>query len=152
MGTTVEFYSADPEEFTALFSSTDEERFFDKLKNFPVADFSFHLHLPHDLDRLCQSLLKQHLPVPSIFRNLFVKQLWYDGISESLVLISDTFATIVASLDDTQIEKIAQDWSADFDDKRPVKETDAYQWLIQLRKVAQDAVDRKKSLILHLVG
>jgi hypothetical protein len=49
-----------------------------------MADFSIHLLIPHDMDRLCQSMIKQNLAVPPIFRNLLIKQLWDDGISESI--------------------------------------------------------------------
>ena len=152
MGTTIEFYSADPQEFIPLFSSEDEQTFVDKLKTYPIADFSFHLFLPDDMDRLCQSLLKQHLPVPPVFRNLLVEQLWYNGTSESLTLVSDSFASVMARLSDAEIEKVAMDWSTEFNYSEPLQKTPAYQALVQLRKVAKDAVTQKNALILHLLS
>ena len=151
MGTTIEFYAADPQEFIPLFSSEDEQTFIDKLKTFLMADFSFHLLLPDDMDRLCQSLIRQHLPVPPVFRNLLVEQLWYDGTSESLTLVSDSFANGVAGLSDAEIEKVAMDWSTKFNYNELLQKTPAYQALVQLRKVAQDVVTQKKALILHLL-
>ena len=150
MGATIEFYSAEPQEFITLFSLEDEQLFVDKLKTYPMADFSFHLSTK-DLDRLCQSLIRQRLSVPPVFRNLLVEQLWYDGISESLTLVSDSFAVVVAELSDTEIEKVAADWSIEFNYKESLHKTPAYQALVQLRKVARDAVAQKKSLILHLL-
>lgn len=151
MGTTIEFYSADPQEFSTLFSLQDEQAFFDKLKTYPVADFSFHLLIPDDMDRLCQSLMKQNLPVPPIFRTLLIKQLWYDSISESLTLVSESFVVVFAGLSDAEIEKVAMDWSVEFNYKEPLHKTPAYQALVQLQKVAQDVVAKKRSLILHLL-
>jgi hypothetical protein len=152
LGTTIEFYSADPQGFIPLFSSEDEQTFVDKLKTYPMADFSFHLLLPDDMNRLCQSLLRQHLPVPPVFRNLLVEQLWYDGTSESLTLVSDSFASVVAGLSDAEIEKVAIDWSTEFNYNEPLQKTPAYQALVQLRKVAQEALTQKNALILHLLS
>src|SRR5215467_13510396 len=111
LGTTIGFYSADPQEFNTLFSMEDDQAFFDKLKIYPVADFSFHLLIPDDLDRLCKSIIKQDLAVPPIFRDLLTEQLWFDGHSESLTLVSDNFASVCAGLHETEIEAIASDWS-----------------------------------------
>jgi hypothetical protein len=152
LGTTIEFYSADPQEFITLFSSQDEQAFFDKLKTYPVADFSFHPLIPYDMDRLCQSMRKQQLSVPPIFRNLLIKQVWDDGISESLTVIADSFTFVCAGLSETKIEEIAIDWSVEFSYKEPLHQTPAYKALVQLRKVAQDAVAQKRSLILHLLS
>lgn len=150
MGTTIEFYSADPQEFITLFSSEDEQTFVDKLKTYPMADFSFHLRT-EDMDRLCQSLIRQRFSVPPVFRDLLVEQLWYDGVSESLTIVSDNFVVVVAGLNDTEIEEVAMEWSTEFNYKEPLHNTPAYQALIQLRKVARDGVAQKKSLILHLL-
>ena len=153
MGTTIEFYSARPQEFVPLFSSSENgQTFVGKLKTYPVANFSFHLLLPDDMDRLCQSLIRQHLPVPPVFRNLLVEQLWYDGTSESLTLVSDGFAGVVARLSDAEIDEVAMDWSTEFNYNEPLQKTPAYQALVQLRRVAQDAVTHKTALILHLLA
>ena len=109
MGKTVEIYSADPSELVDLFSLDDEQIFFDRLKDYPVADFSLHLFIPEDMDRLCQSLRKRQFPVPPTFRDILVKQLWYDGVSESLTLISDGFVSILAGLGDLEVESVALD-------------------------------------------
>lgn len=135
-----------------LFSSEDEQTFFDKLKTHPVADFSFHLLIPEDMDRLCLTLHKYHEVIPGRFRDLFVKQIWFDGTSESLTVITRDFAYISARLSDAEIVQIAQDWSIPFNYNEPLYSTPAYQALIDLRKVSQDAVNEEKSLILHLLG
>jgi len=122
------------------------------LKTYPVANFSLHLLIPEDLDRLCQSLRKQNLPVPPIFRGLLVDQVWYDGISESLTVVAESFALAVAGLCDATLEHIALDWSAAFHYQEPLHQTPAYQALMRLRTVAQDAIAQKKALLLHLVG
>lgn len=84
MGMTVEFYSADPQTFVALFAADlasegeDVDAFFEQLKAYPVADFSLHLQT-EDLDSLCQSLRKQDSGLPSVFREVLVEQIWEDG-------------------------------------------------------------------------
>lgn len=153
MGTTIEFYSAYPKEFIALFSSQDEDMFFETLKTYPVADFSFHLFLPDDMDRFCQALIQHNHLIPPTFRNLFVEQIWYDGLSESLTVISDTFAIVFAGLSDIEIEHVARESSKPFHYQEPLHETPTYQALLQLRSVIQDVTTNQgRSLILHLVG
>ena len=152
MGITIAFYSALPYEFITLFASEDEEQFFREVKRYPVADFSFHLLFPEDLDRLCQILRSHHFPVPTIFRELLVTQVWYDGDSESLTIIADSFPQAIASLNDTLLELVAQEWSLPFHYQEPLHQTPAYQALLQLRAVSQDVVTQKKALLLHLLG
>lgn len=151
VGITIEFYSAFPDECIALFASEDEEQFFSEVKRYLVADFSFHLHIPEDVDRLRQILHQYHCPVPTTFRELLVTQVWYDGTSESLTIVADSFPQTIASLDDTLIGQIAQDWSRPFHYQEPLQQTPAYQALLQLRAVSRDVVTQKKALLLHLL-
>jgi hypothetical protein len=159
MGMTVEFYSADPQALVALFGADlaleeeEEDTFFEQLKAYPVADFSLHLQM-EDLDRLCQSLSKQHSLIPPVFRDSLIEQVWDDGpvITESLTLLSGHFAMTVAELSENAIENAARDWTAPFSLQEPLQQTPAYQALWQLQEVARDAVARKQSLVLHLAG
>ncbi len=159
MGMTVEFYSADPQALVAIFAADvaseeeNEDSFFEQLKAYPVADFSLHLQM-EDLDRLCQSLSKQHSLIPPDFRGILIEQVWDDGpvITESLTLLSDHFTMMVAELSESAMENAARDWVAPFSLQEPLQQTPAYQALWQLQEVARDAVARKQSLILHLAG
>lgn len=149
----------EPQELVALFAADlamneeDEDTFFEQLKAYPVADFSLHLQM-EDLDRLCQSLSKQQPLIPSLFRDILVEQIWDDGpvITESLTLLSDHFAMMVAELSERVMENAVQDWTALFSLQEPLQQTPAYQALWQLQEVARDAVARQRSLILHLAG
>ncbi len=160
MGLTTEFYSADPQQLVALFvadlASEDDngEAFFEQVKAYPVADFSFHLQIPEDLDSLCQSLRKQNPLIPSVFRDLLVEQIWDDGpaITESLTVLADHFALMIAELNEHEMESAARDWAATYPYQEPLRQTPAYRALWQLQEVARDAVDRKRPLILHLAG
>ncbi len=156
MGITVEFYSAHPQELKALFSAEvneeDDQVFFEKLRDYPVADFSLHLLIPDDLDRLCQILVNHHIHISPVFRDLLQEQVWYDGESESLTIIADDFVKALAGLNETELENIARDWSVPFQYQEPLHKNPAYQALVQLQKVAQDVVASHKSLILHLLG
>jgi hypothetical protein len=122
------------------------------LEHYPVADFSFHLYIPEDMDLLCQAMRKNSLSVPRFFRELLVKQLWYDGSSESLTLIAENFALAYMEMDDNTLENIARDWAAEFSYREPLYQTPAYKALSALRMVAKDTVTHNKSLILHLLG
>ena len=68
---TIEFYSAELQEFLTLFLALNEngdvDGFFEKLENYPKADFSFHIRIPEDMDRLCQALRLQNDMIPSTF-------------------------------------------------------------------------------------
>ena len=153
---TIEFYAAHPQELVALYArqNIDGDAFFEQLATYPVADFSFHLWIPEDLDSLCQALHKQNTEVPLVFRELLVEQLWYDGSSESLTLLSERFAIALAALSENQAEQTALDWAAtpDYSYIEPLQQTPAYQAFLQLRKVARVAVEQKKSLLLYLLG
>lgn len=151
MSVTVEFYAANPQELVTVFSLQDEQEFFERLKTYTVADFSFHLILPDDLDRLCQALAQQQIPAPSLFRDFLTKQLWYDGSSESLTLLSDAFVDILARLDDVAVKNVASEWSIPFHYQAPLETTPAYQALLQLRTVAQETIAQKQAVILHLL-
>ena len=154
MGTTMEFYSADPQQLTALFEGgvKNGAEFFQQLHAYPMADFSLHLVLPDDLDSLCQSLNRHSQMVPRTFRDLLVRQLWRDGRAESLTLLSDRFAFALATMGQSEIEQAALDWSATFLYDEPPEDTPAYRAMHALREVAGDAATQKRSLILHLLG
>ncbi len=156
MGMTIEFYSAEPQEFQALFLERNEvgdvDSFFEKLENYPKADFSFHLHIPEDMDSLCQVLKLQNGLVPSTFSELIAEQLWYDGISEWLTLLNNNFALALAGMSTNVIEQVALDWAKTFPYQEPLQQTPAYKSLLQLREVALDAVTRNKSLLFYLEG
>jgi|SRR5579884_735592 hypothetical protein len=155
MGTTIEFYSADPQDFVTLFSSPideqDREAFFRKLKTYPVADFSFHVLIPDDLDRLCQIIRTQGLSVFPVFTDNLVKVVWDDGESESITLVSDSFVSAIAKVDDEMLEKIASEWAKPFHYKQHIHTTPAYRGLLQLRDVCRDVIRKKTSLLLRLL-
>lgn len=159
MGMTIEFYSADPQALVALFAAdlaSEEEQmdaFFEQLKAFPVADFSLHLQR-EDLDRLCQSLRKDHPRLPSVFRELLVEQIWDDGpaVTESLTILADHFVQVITELHEQAMEHAARDWAATFASQESLQQTPAYHALWQLQSVCRDVVAQKRSLILHLAG
>jgi hypothetical protein len=148
MGMTVEFYSAD-----LASEGEDVDAFLEQLKAYPVADFSLHLQA-EDLDSLCQSLRKQDPHLPSVFREVFIEQIWEDGppVTESLAVLADDFARSVAELDEHEIEDAARDWAATFPYQELLWQTPAYHALWQLQGVARDVVANRRSLILHLAG
>lgn len=154
MGMTIEFYSADEDELVTLFSSPDldDKVFFEKLDAYHMADFSFHLLIPEDLDSLCQALKKQNALVQPTFEKVLAKQAWNDGVAESLTSFEQSFVTALANLDDSAIEKVALDWTAAFPPQQPIRQTPAYRALVQLRDIALDAITHEKSLVLHLLG
>ena len=156
MGMTIECYSAEPQEILALFSvrneSGDFDSFFEKLETYPVADFSFHLHIPEDMDSMCQALRKHNGLVPPTFSELLVEQLWYDGIAESLTLLNNTFTMALAGMSASEIEQVALDWATTFPSQGPLQQTPAYKSLLQLREVALDTVAQTKSLLFYLEG
>lgn len=154
MGMTIEFFSAHPQELVSVFSLPDEEidRYVEALAHYPTADFSFHLLLPEDMDQLCQSMRKHRLLVPSTFRELLVEQLWYDGSSESLTLVTEAFAHLWSRVETSKLAAIAKDWMLPFPFEGPLEQTPAYQSLLELREISRDVVTRKTSLLLHLLG
>ena len=158
MGLTIEFYSAEPEELKTLFaqeSSLSVDDFVQRQQTFPQADFSFHI-LPDDLDRLCQILNKYHLLSPARFEDVCAERLWDDGEdTESLTIISEQFARVLAECSQEEIEQVTFEWITCFpaySNAELLQESPAYQAVRQLQKVAQDALKRKRSLIYHLAG
>ncbi len=113
MGMTIEFFSAEPQAFQALFVEQngigDGDRFFEILETYPKADFSFHLHIPEDMDSLCQVLRLQDSRVPSTFHEQVAEQLWSDGISEWVLVLKHTFARAVAGMSMSTIGQAALD-------------------------------------------
>ena len=156
MGMTIEFYSAEPQAFQALFVEQngigDGDRFFEILETYPKADFSFHLHIPEDLDSLCQVLRGHTNRVPSTFHELVAEQLWSDGISKWVLVLKHTFAVALASMSTSTLEQAALDWAKTFPYQEPLQHTPAYTSLLQLREVALDAITRNTSLLFYLVG
>lgn len=159
MGMTVEFYAAEPQEIVALFAADlasegeNVDAFLEQLKAYPAADFSLHLQM-EDLDSLCQSLRQQDPRLPSVFREVLVEQIWEDGppVTESLTVLADDFARIVAELNEHAMESAARSWAATFPYQKPPWQTPAYHALWQLQGVARDAVAQRHPLILHLAG
>jgi hypothetical protein len=139
METIVEFYPAHPQELKALFSAEvneeDEQVFFEKLRGYPVADFSLHLLIPEDLDRLCQIVGHYHMHVPPVFRDLLREQIWYDGQSESLTIIAVRFVEALAGLNETELENIARDWSVPFQYQEHCIKTQHIRLLYSCRKL-----------------
>ncbi len=154
MGITIEFFSAHPQDITDIFTLPleDIDTFVALLEPYPVADFSLHLQIPEDMDRLCRVMIHNNLSVPPIFRELLIEQLWYDDSSESLSLIDKSFALVWSGVDDSRLESIAIDWSREFHYQEPLHQTSAYKALLELRRIAQDVITRNTSLILHLLG
>lgn len=156
MGMTVAFYSAKPRDFFELFAMRDVDRnldaFFEKLETYRVADFPFYLHIPEDMDNLCQILRQRYSLIPPLFRELFVGQIWSDGLSESVWLLIESFASTLAVINDSEIEEIALGWAATFPYQEALENTPAYRAVIQLRLIAIDACTRKQSLLFYLDG
>lgn len=155
MSIVVEIYCADPHELGMLFAlEPDPERddiYFKQLGRYPMADFSLHLHLPDDLDHLCQALRKRSLQFPLTFREVLDKEVWSIP-SESLAVLSAGFVTALAGLGEDEIEMVATNWAETFFSVGPFHQTDMYRAVLQLREVAQHAVIHKESLLLHLMG
>ncbi len=154
MSLTIEFYSAGPQELVEIFSSEEYDDFFDELKKYPVADFSLHLSIPEDLDNLCQILRNYNNSIPSIFRDIFDQQLWSDDAefpSESLTLINENFVNALANLLDNDIEEIAHAWAKTFPEPYLIL-TNLLKSLLDLHNVAKNALEKKQSLILRLLG
>jgi hypothetical protein len=164
MGLKIEFYSASLQEMVDLFVSEwqkDEDQdendddFWNALEQYPMADFSFHLVLPDDLDHLCQALREQSVLVPSVFRELLVEQVWVDDPqvpSESLTLLQESFARTFSALTDRALEEVSGQWSATFPDPDTLNVTALSQALFRLREVTQDVVTHNTSLLMHLFG
>lgn len=160
MSMTVEFYSANPDEFVALFAENlvnddeDGEAFFEQLKAYPVADFSLRLYLLDDLDSLCQLLHKQDPLFPLVFGDILLEQIWDDGpaMSESLTLISHQFADALAALSEQAIETVAREWVATFPDQESLVQAPMYRAVYQLQEVARNAVMHEQSLIFYFLG
>lgn len=160
MSMTVEFYSANPDAFVAIFEADlanddeDDETFFEQLKAYPVADFSLRLYLPDDLDSLCQLLHKQDPPFPLVFGDVLLEQIWDDApdMSESLTLISHQFADALAALSERQIETVAREWVATFPDQESLVQAPMHRAVSQLQEVARDAVMHEQSLIFYVLG
>src|SRR5215467_2482566 len=151
MGMTIEFYTAQQMDLVALFSAyqpgTHDEHFYDQLETYPVADFSFHLYIPEDMDSLCQTVRRYQPTIPAVFRELLVEQVWYDGSVESLTLVARDFAEAMAQLDEHELETVAAEWAAPFEYDEPLHQTPGYKALLQLREVARDVVTRNRSLL-----
>jgi hypothetical protein len=169
MAVTIKFYSADisalkkiltpPQKslFQQLFSSkknTDvmATMLLDQLDVFPTADFSLHLVLPTDMDLLCKALHQQNAHIPSIFRQVLVNQLWYDGSSASLTLLAESFTSECADLNEIQIKHAASEWTKSFKFQEELEKTEPYKAVVQLHAVAKDAAANKRSLVLFLLG
>ena len=154
MGLTIEFYAAELGELVALFADAalDNESYFAHLEALPMADFSLHLQLPEDLNRLSITLQKQGFEAPATFREFLQKELWYDGATESLTLLTGTFTMLFARLSDEELVQIATDWSADFNYQQPILQTPAYKALHELRDVASHAISRELPILMYLFG
>jgi hypothetical protein len=157
---TIEFYLADPKELISLFSEhfydpPDDLTLFDELDKYPKAEFPGRLLIPDDLDALCQILRKYQPFLPSTFRELFIKQIWSDSqiaLTDSLTLLSDQFANVLAELSESEIERAALEWVRTYPLQEPFQETLPYRGVMQLREIACDAIAQKKSLVLYLSG
>ncbi|HEU5373915.1 MAG TPA: hypothetical protein VFV38_00605 [Ktedonobacteraceae bacterium] len=117
------FYAADPQELIALFATDinwdeeSEETVFAQLSVHPVADFSFYLRIPEDLDSLCQQALHEHTSlIPPIFRDVLVEQVWNNGpgLTESLTTLADPVVRALADLNEQAMENAARKWVATF--------------------------------------
>lgn len=151
MGITIEFYVGQAQDLHALLTLGGDDEY-ERLWSYPVADFSLHLVIPDDLDRLCQCLRKWDASIPFTFRELLVEQIWFDGSCESLTLLDDGFARALSRLNDAVVEELARDWMVPFAYSEPFHQTPAFQAMLQLRNIAQVAVARKDSLFLYLLG
>ncbi len=151
MGITIEFYAGQAQDLLALLAQGDDD-IYERLWTYPYADFSLHLVIPDDLDRLCQCLRKWDASIPFTFRELLIEQVWFDGSCESFTLLDDGFARALSRLDDAAVEELARYWTIPFGYSEPFHQAAGFQAMLQLRNVAQVAVARKDALFLYLLG
>lgn len=132
---TIEFYAADPQEITAVFQLDDFDLWFEKLSAFAVADFSLHLRIPDDLDRLFWSCRQVGLQIADKLEHLIARQIWQDDEgSASLELIAEELKAL-GDQDDSTLQSIVELWTSEFSDARESTE----QALVSLRNVCSYA-------------
>ncbi len=158
MGTTLEFYSAEPDRFVQIIAS-DEEDAFEPLQMYPCADFSLHL-LVSDMDTLCQVMRAQGLKVPHSFAELLGEKLWSEeGNSVFITRVSSTLAPAIAKISDETIERIAAKWVRSYTvdpgtnlDEYIRSYDYAFRALSELSSISQDTLQRGRALLLYCVG
>jgi hypothetical protein len=158
MGTTLEFYSAEPDRFLQIISS-EEENSLEQLDMYPKADFSLHLLLS-DMDTLCRVMRTQGLDVPQSFADLIGERLWSEeGCSAFITCVSPTLAPAMAKISDEAIERITTKWVSSYTPDPSTNLEDytrnygyAFRALSELRTISQDALKRGRRLLLYCVG
>ena len=158
MGTTLEFYSAEPDKFVQIIAS-DEDDAEDQIDVYPRADFSLHL-LVSDMDTLCRVMRAQGINVPNSFAELIGEKLWAeeDG-SVFIARVPSTLAPAMAKTSDATIERIAAKWVSSYtvDPGENLEEytrtySYAFRALSELRTVSQDALKRNREVLLYCIG
>jgi hypothetical protein len=158
MGTTLEFYSAEPDKFVQLIAS-DEEAALEQLEIYPRADFSLHL-LVSDMDTLCRVTRAQGLNVPHSFAELLGEKLWSEESGSVFITrVSSALAPAIANISNETIERIAAKWvssyTVDLDtnlDEYTRSYGYAFRALSELRTISQDTLQRGRALLLYCVG
>lgn len=158
MGTTLEFYSAEPDKFVQIIAS-DEEDAEEQLDMYPRADFSLHL-LMSDMDTLCRVMRAQGLNVPNSFAELIGEKLWAEGGGSVFIArVPSTLAPAMATISDATIEHIAARWVSSYtvDSGTNLDEYTrcygyAFRALFQLRTISQDALKRNREVLLYCIG
>jgi hypothetical protein len=158
MGTTLEFYSAEPDRFVKIIAS-DEEDALEQLQMYLRADFSLHL-LVSDMDTLCRVMRAQGLNVPHSFAELLGEKLWSEeGGSVFITRVSSTLAPAIANISNETTERIAAKWVRSYTvdpeinlDEYTRSYDYAFRALSELRTISQDALQRGRALLLYCAG
>jgi hypothetical protein len=158
MGTTLEFYSAEPDRFVQIIAS-DEDDAEEQLEMYPRADFSLHL-LVSDMDTLCRLMRAQGVNVPNSFAELIGEKLWTEGgDSVFIARVPSTLAPAMAKISDAAIEHITARWVSSYtiDPGENLEEyirtySYAFRALSELRTVSQDALKRHREVLLYCIG
>jgi hypothetical protein len=166
MSITLKFYSTQPDAFVQeiekwLSTETDEDvdLQLDELHAlYSHADFSFHLHWPSDIDALCQALISEGLDVPGTCFELLIKELWSDGVSVWVDLISRKFPLALANMSDDTMRRVLERWIKHL---LPNYALNSIQYdhifnniekaLLDLRIVAQNALESNNNMLVFRV-
>lgn len=146
MGNTVTFYSADPTSIVAAYVEEDMDKSIQLQQSFVQADFSMHLYLDEDLDRLCQIMKRSGFDLPEAFIDLVVETVWEDDDEcPGYVWLLDDRIKGFAHATKEQVLDIAAEWAEEFEGT----DDEAVRALRELRTVCRDATKRKQRVLVY---
>lgn len=166
MAIKMEIYAADQVEFIALqkqmesklTSAQEDERIFEQLSAYPQADFSLQLRWPDDIDSLCQAMISEGLIVPPSTNGLLIKELWSDGASAHVYLLSQRLPLAFSQSTEGTIKGIATRWVKSYisdPDPNTIYYTTTYsaalKALSDLRSVSQHSIAHRKPLLFYFL-